>query len=165
MLDELNELQSKADTLDISLIDAKIDRMMPELGFKPEDNDRLVASYRYACLTRLPASPPPSIWATSGLLSLCAASGQGCWTVRLHRAALHCSTAPCCLVRLGTPGLAGASAATKPASHASAGQGRPDSPVHCCSAIDDNAKSAKLAWPAACLLHARALSQNGRCVQ
>ena len=46
LLDELNELQSRADTLDISLIDAKIDRMMPELGFKPEDNDRLVASYR-----------------------------------------------------------------------------------------------------------------------
>ena len=52
-LDELNELQSQADTLDVSLIDAKIDRMMPELGFKPEDNDRLVASYR-CCSPQLP---------------------------------------------------------------------------------------------------------------
>ena len=48
ILDELNEVQSKAENLDVSLIDAKIDRMMPELGFKPEDNDRLVASYRCA---------------------------------------------------------------------------------------------------------------------
>ena len=31
--------------LDIKLLDKNIDRMMPELGFGPDDNDRLVASY------------------------------------------------------------------------------------------------------------------------
>lgn len=31
--------------LDVNLLDKKIDQMMPELGFKAEDNDRLVASY------------------------------------------------------------------------------------------------------------------------
>lgn len=31
--------------LDIALLDKKIDQMMPELGFRPEDNERLVASY------------------------------------------------------------------------------------------------------------------------
>lgn len=31
--------------LDVDKIDKQIDRMMPELGFAPEDNDRLVASY------------------------------------------------------------------------------------------------------------------------
>ncbi|GAB4823640.1 hypothetical protein N2152v2_010686 [Parachlorella kessleri] len=45
LLDELSEVQSKGQDLDISLIDKKIDSMMPELGFAPEDNDRLVASF------------------------------------------------------------------------------------------------------------------------
>ena len=31
--------------LDIKLLDKNIDRMMPELGFASEDNERLVASY------------------------------------------------------------------------------------------------------------------------
>jgi hypothetical protein len=31
--------------LDVELLDKKIDQMMPELGFKTEDNDRLVASF------------------------------------------------------------------------------------------------------------------------
>ena len=31
--------------LDVVLLDKKIDQMMPELGFKAEDNDRLVASF------------------------------------------------------------------------------------------------------------------------
>ena len=31
--------------LDVSLLDKKVDEMMPELGFGPDDNDRLVASY------------------------------------------------------------------------------------------------------------------------
>ena len=31
--------------LDVDKLDKNIDRMMPELGFSPEDNDRLVASY------------------------------------------------------------------------------------------------------------------------
>lgn len=47
LLDELNTLSSKAVDLDISLLDKKVDQMMPELGFSPDDNDRLVASYRY----------------------------------------------------------------------------------------------------------------------
>jgi ATPase subunit of ABC transporter with duplicated ATPase domains len=45
LLDELAVLNNKATDLDTNLIDKKIDRMMPELGFGPEDNDRLVASY------------------------------------------------------------------------------------------------------------------------
>lgn len=45
LLDDLSELQSKSVDLDISLLDKKIDQMMPALGFSPEDNDRLVASY------------------------------------------------------------------------------------------------------------------------
>lgn len=45
LLDELSDLQSKAEDLDVNLIDKRIDQMMPELGFNPEDNDRLVASY------------------------------------------------------------------------------------------------------------------------
>jgi len=48
LLDELNVLTSKVVDLDISLLDKKIDQMMPELGFGPDDNDRLVASYRSA---------------------------------------------------------------------------------------------------------------------
>lgn len=46
LLDELNILTSKATDLDVSLLDKKVDQMMPELGFSQEDNDRLVASYR-----------------------------------------------------------------------------------------------------------------------
>lgn len=45
LLDELNELSSKAVDLDVALLDKKIDKMMPELGFTQEDNDRLVASF------------------------------------------------------------------------------------------------------------------------
>lgn len=45
LLDELNELSNKAVELDTALLDKRIDQMMPELGFSPEDNDRLVASY------------------------------------------------------------------------------------------------------------------------
>ena len=46
LLDELQELNSKAADLDVKRLDKKIDQMMPELGFSPDDNDRLVASYR-----------------------------------------------------------------------------------------------------------------------
>lgn len=49
LLDELQELTGQAADLDTKLLDKKIDRMMPELGFGPDDNDRLVASYR--CLS------------------------------------------------------------------------------------------------------------------
>jgi ATPase subunit of ABC transporter with duplicated ATPase domains len=45
LLDELNKWQLKADTLDINVLDKAIDKMMPELGFTQDDNDRLVASY------------------------------------------------------------------------------------------------------------------------
>lgn len=45
LLDELNELTLKEVDLDVKLLDKKIDKMMPELGFSREDNDRLVASY------------------------------------------------------------------------------------------------------------------------
>jgi len=45
LIDELNELSNKAINLDVKLLDKKIDKMMPELGFVQDDNDRLVASY------------------------------------------------------------------------------------------------------------------------
>ena len=43
--DELNEVSKVAVDLDVALLDKRVDQMMPELGFSPEDNDRLVASY------------------------------------------------------------------------------------------------------------------------
>ena len=43
--------------LDTALLDKKIDQMMPELGFSPEDNDRLVASYRRARRAGAACSP------------------------------------------------------------------------------------------------------------
>lgn len=45
LLDDLDELQKKAQALDLYDIDVKINKMMPELGFTPEDSDRLVASF------------------------------------------------------------------------------------------------------------------------
>mmetsp|Transcript_5166 Transcript_5166/g.11242 ORF Transcript_5166/g.11242 Transcript_5166/m.11242 type:complete len:696 (+) Transcript_5166:136-2223(+) len=45
LIEELEKLNNKAVDLDVTLLDKKIDQMMPELGFKAEDNDRLVASY------------------------------------------------------------------------------------------------------------------------
>ncbi|KAJ9523392.1 hypothetical protein QJQ45_005295 [Haematococcus lacustris] len=45
LLDELDKLNTKAIDMDVTVLDAKISQMMPELGFKPEDNDRLVASF------------------------------------------------------------------------------------------------------------------------
>ena len=42
----VQELSRRAAELDTKLLDKKIDQMMPELGFAPDDNDRLVASYR-----------------------------------------------------------------------------------------------------------------------
>ena len=52
LLDELQELNSQAADLDVKRLDKKIDQMMPELGFSPDDNDRLVASYRRGLLSR-----------------------------------------------------------------------------------------------------------------
>ena len=45
LLDRLDKLNSEAVDLDVNLLDKKIDQMMPELGFGPADNDRLVASF------------------------------------------------------------------------------------------------------------------------
>ena len=45
LLDELDTLQKAAETSDLYNVDVKINKMMPELGFTPDDSDRLVASY------------------------------------------------------------------------------------------------------------------------
>ena len=42
LVDELNDLSMRAVDLDVKLMDKRIDKMMPELGFGREDNDRLV---------------------------------------------------------------------------------------------------------------------------
>lgn len=60
LLDELQELNSKAADLDVKRLDKKIDQMMPELGFSPDDNDRLVASYRWGTRPKVSARNLPS---------------------------------------------------------------------------------------------------------
>jgi ATPase subunit of ABC transporter with duplicated ATPase domains len=40
LLDELDKLSNKAVDLDMNSIDKKLDQMMPQLGFSPEDNNR-----------------------------------------------------------------------------------------------------------------------------
>ena len=46
LLDELNDLQKKADRANVYSLTSRIDKMMPTLGFDSErDSDRLVASY------------------------------------------------------------------------------------------------------------------------
>ena len=50
LLDEMEELNKNATDLDMTLLDRNIDKMMPELGFTPEDSDQLVAAYRCARL-------------------------------------------------------------------------------------------------------------------
>ncbi|XP_047324943.1 ABC transporter F family member 5 [Impatiens glandulifera] len=45
LLDELDLLQRRAKDLDLNVIDVKINKLMPELGFTPEDSERLVASF------------------------------------------------------------------------------------------------------------------------
>ncbi|MCO5554190.1 hypothetical protein L7F22_007716 [Adiantum nelumboides] len=45
LLDDLDELQQKAQSLNLYDIDVKINKMMPELGFTQEDSERLVASF------------------------------------------------------------------------------------------------------------------------
>ncbi|KAL5992188.1 ABC transporter F member 5 [Asimina triloba] len=45
LLDELDLLQRRAQSLDLDEVDAKISKMIPELGFDSEDLDRLVASF------------------------------------------------------------------------------------------------------------------------
>ena len=46
LLDEMEQLNNSATELDMTLLDRNIDKMMPELGFSPEDSDQLVAAYR-----------------------------------------------------------------------------------------------------------------------
>ncbi|MQI32288.1 ABC-F family ATP-binding cassette domain-containing protein, partial [Escherichia coli] len=45
LLDEFDLLQRKAQSVDLDEVDAKISKLVPELGFAPEDSDRLVASF------------------------------------------------------------------------------------------------------------------------
>ncbi|XP_062023662.1 ABC transporter F family member 5-like isoform X2 [Rosa rugosa] len=45
LLDELGKLQNQAQECDLSMVDANISKLMPELGFAPEDGDRWVASF------------------------------------------------------------------------------------------------------------------------
>ncbi|XP_065852422.1 ABC transporter F family member 5-like [Euphorbia lathyris] len=45
LLDEFDLLQRRAQAVDLNMVDAKISKLMPELGFSPEDSDRLVASF------------------------------------------------------------------------------------------------------------------------
>lgn len=68
LVDELNELSVTAIDLDVKLLDKKIDKMMPELGFVQEDNDRLV------CLTY------PWLHCEDGLQ---VASYSGGWQMRM----------------------------------------------------------------------------------
>lgn len=45
LLDELDQLQRRAHDVNLDEVDVKISKIMPELGFTPEDSDRLVASF------------------------------------------------------------------------------------------------------------------------
>ncbi|XP_059308008.1 ABC transporter F family member 5 [Lycium ferocissimum] len=45
LLDEFDLLQRRAQAVDLDVVDVKINKMMPELGFALEDADRLVASF------------------------------------------------------------------------------------------------------------------------
>ncbi|KAL5714734.1 ABC transporter F member 5 [Ranunculus cassubicifolius] len=45
LLDEMDLLQRRAQAVDLNMVEVKINKMMPELGFSPEDSDRLVASF------------------------------------------------------------------------------------------------------------------------
>ncbi|KAK7350846.1 hypothetical protein VNO77_09842 [Canavalia gladiata] len=45
LLDEFDLLQRRAQSVNLDEVDAKISKLMPELGFTPEDSDRLVASF------------------------------------------------------------------------------------------------------------------------
>ena len=46
LIDELNKLQAEAESfLDIGTLDKAIDQMMPKLGFREEDKDKVVSSF------------------------------------------------------------------------------------------------------------------------
>uniref|UniRef100_A0A7R9YWU0 ABC transporter domain-containing protein n=1 Tax=Chlamydomonas euryale TaxID=1486919 RepID=A0A7R9YWU0_9CHLO len=45
LIDEMEKLNRRVVDLDVALLDKKIDKMMPELGFTADDNDRKVRSF------------------------------------------------------------------------------------------------------------------------
>ncbi|KAH9718284.1 ABC transporter F family member 5 [Citrus sinensis] len=45
LLDEFDLLQRKAQAVNLDMLDAKVSKLMPELGFTADDGDRLVASF------------------------------------------------------------------------------------------------------------------------
>ncbi|KAG9141595.1 hypothetical protein Leryth_026144 [Lithospermum erythrorhizon] len=45
LLDEFDLLQRRAQAVNLDEVDVKISKLLPELGFSPEDSDRLVASF------------------------------------------------------------------------------------------------------------------------
>jgi len=45
LLDEFDLLQRRAQAVNLDVVDSKISKLMPELGFGVEDSDRLVASF------------------------------------------------------------------------------------------------------------------------
>ncbi|KAJ4762027.1 ABC transporter family protein [Rhynchospora pubera] len=45
LLDELDLLQRRAQDVNLDEVEVKVKKMMPELGFSPEDEDRLVSSF------------------------------------------------------------------------------------------------------------------------
>ena len=45
LLDELDLLQRRSKDVNLNEVETKISKLMPELGFSPEDSDRLVASF------------------------------------------------------------------------------------------------------------------------
>ncbi|PON58714.1 Phosphonate C-P lyase system [Parasponia andersonii] len=45
LLDEFDSLQRRAQAVNLDEVDAKVSKLMPELGFSSEDSDRLVASF------------------------------------------------------------------------------------------------------------------------
>jgi ABC-type glutathione transport system ATPase component len=45
LLDEFDLLQRRGQAVNLDGVDAKVSKLMPELGFAPEDSDRLVASF------------------------------------------------------------------------------------------------------------------------
>ena len=59
-MSELQELNSKAAELDVKRLYKKIDQMMPELGFSPDDNEGLVACYRWGMGPKVSALHLPS---------------------------------------------------------------------------------------------------------
>merc|ERR1711879_609140 len=45
ILDQMDKLRKLAKDVDVSKMASSIEKMMPTLGFKPEDSDRLVATF------------------------------------------------------------------------------------------------------------------------